>query len=89
MKWGADFPFGNQNLRPDIDFTCQDCTNDGWGPMLTTAVWNKVVPVGNHCRFFLCQSCMELRLGRRLRQGDLRDCPMNMCHPCYTPNGVM
>lgn len=72
-----------------IDFTCQDCPNDGWGPMLRSEIWNKIVPVGNHCRYFLCQSCMEQRLGRAIVKGDLRDCPMNQRHSCYVAHGRM
>lgn len=73
---------------------CQLCMNEGWGPMLTTELWRKIEPGPLHpsqpsCRIFLCEDCMEHKLGRKITGGDLRDCPMNYSHRAYLPNGAM
>lgn len=76
------FPYTQHGAPADI--VCVDCGGCGWGPMLEPCVWEKIVPRGqNHRRYFLCQPCMEKRLGRKLVGNDLRDCPMNYLHPLW------
>lgn len=85
--WGSAFPHGTHGPKPDY-LICHGCGEDGWGPMLLSKIWNSIVkPADNHCRYFLCQVCMEKRLGRRLKLGDLRDCPVNYHHPLYVKHG--
>lgn len=86
MPWGRKFPYGTRGPKPPY-VICVDCGGDGWGPMLRTSLWNLIAPA-NHNRYFLCENCMESRLLRKLKPGDLRDCPMNYFHPCYLNNGV-
>lgn len=66
------------------NIVCDDCKGPGWGPMLTEMLWTSIVPE----REYLCESCIKKLLGRDLRPGDLRDCPMNVFHPAYINCGV-
>ncbi len=70
---------------------CADCGNNGWGPMLTAKTWKSIVKKKKdryNVYFFLCETCMEKRLGRSLISTDIRDCPPNYYHPEYEAHGV-
>lgn len=81
--------------------TCCDCWGDGWGPMLRSEVWRKIEPQVQTLYFvrsqpnlyrwgkFLCEPCVEKRLGGPVCSYHLRDCPMNSNHPNYIPHGGM
>ncbi len=85
------FPKCNPSNNPQ-HIKCWDCSGPGWGPMLTSELWFRIVdhlPFVASFGFFLCQPCMEKRIGRPLAKGDLRDCPMNHGHPMYVRNNQM
>lgn len=77
-----EFPFTNCCV-PQF-FECDACDAPGWGPMLKEEVWAVIKPVHPKQSFgtgFLCQQCMERRLGRHLTASDLSLVPMNYLHP--------
>lgn len=79
---------------------CSDCFGDGWGPMLRDVVWNTIEPPvvtmyilasqPDLIRWgrFLCEPCIEKRLGTPIEWFHLRDCPMNVNHPKYKPHDM-
>lgn len=84
----APFPYGPSQAPPDIK--CNGCGGNGWGPMLRAIVWRKVChPSMGGLGFFLCEPCIEKRLGRPLLGTDLRDCPMNRLHRKYLAHGLV
>lgn len=60
--------------------------------MLRTSLWELIKPRDSKIPVrdqLMCQPCMERRLGRKLKKGDLRDCPMNEHHRLYVANGAV
>lgn len=94
------FPYGNKQVPPHI--VCCDCFGPGWGPMLQTKVWKSIEPNVSVFEFipkdvplpvvyprkYLCEPCIEKRLGHPVTSDELRDCPMNIGHPAYKPHGM-
>lgn len=79
-KWGKDFPYGNSHVPADIQ--CDSCASNGWGPMIYDHLWYKVEPKVKKPKYrkFLCQVCMESKLGRKLTARDLKTVAMNRHH---------
>lgn len=83
-EWSQPFYAHIERCTGESGFRCdtRGCQNHGFGPMLRSMVWKRHFAG----RQFQCEPCMVRRLGRPLNRYDLRDCPMNMCHPAFDPS---
>lgn len=69
-------------------YLCKICKKDPFIPgqyfMVKNELWKEVCDKnGLSYRSLICRNCFEKLLGRKLREEDLTDCPLNNMHKKY------